>query len=298
MDYTLLPQLPNPSEIKKVLKEVEVNFHLDDGREVSTLLVYLPIQEGVSNHIKFLEQVKQGILHNFVFSYSEIEKKLGIKGDGKAAERLLDKAIRKLSQHTAHGELGELLLFTLLDVYFKAPKILSKISQKSSRKMPVYGADAVHGQFIGGKFKLYLGESKLYTDFKGASTKATKSIKTAKDKYEEEFDLLDSHMDFENMTKELETTLIKILDPFSENDLTELICSPCFIGFAEPQAIANTEEEFIKQYKELASDYINDFFSKAESNGIEIEETSLLMLPYTCAESFVKDFIDHLGIKK
>lgn len=299
MKTSLSPQLKNASDIKQILKEAEVEFTLEDGSVFRTLLVYLPIENGVSDHTKFLDHVKEGLLYHFVLSYKEIEKKLGIEGDEDAVEKLLNKAIRKLSEKNAQGELGELLLFTLLDIYFNAPKILSKVSYKTNRKMPVFGADAVHGQFENGKFKLFLGESKLYTDFKKASSAATKSITTAVDKYEEEFDLLDSFMDFEGITEELETSLLELLDPFTDTDLNELICSPCFIGFAEPELIkdAKNEEEFVKLYTTQADEYIKDFLTKAKKQDINMEETALLMLPYSCVNKFVKDFVEHIGIK-
>jgi hypothetical protein len=299
MSAYLQPQLKNSQEIKKILKDVRVTHVLHDGREVKTLLVYLPIKHGVSCHDEFFEKIKNGILYNFVFSCREIEKKLGVD-DTKSAQRLFDRAIRKISQQTAKGELGELILFTLLDVYFEAPKILSKISLKTNPNMPVFGADAVHGKYINGEFRLYLGESKLYKSFKSAASEAAKSIKTAKDKYSDEFDLLESHMDFPNIDDELEEKLLSLLDPFSDNDVSDLIHSPCFIGFAEPEIIgqADTEDDFVRMYSELALAYIADFYQKVEHHGTRIEEVALIMLPYSCVDALVNDFKAYLGIKK
>jgi len=299
MDCYLQPQLKNAEEIRSVLKDVSISYQLADGREIRTLLVYLPTEAGASCYSGFFEKVKDGILYNFVFSCSEIEKKLGIQNQN-SAEKLFDKAIRKLSQHTAKGELGELILFTLLDVYFQAPKILSKVSLKTNRKMPVFGADAVHGQFHNGKFRLYLGESKLHKKFKPAATDAAKSIKNAKDKYEEEFDLLDTYMDFSNIDDSLESELLDFLNPFSDNDLSDVIHSPCFIGFAEPDMISSSssESDFLKRYTELAGIYIEDYFNKVEKQGMNIDETALLMLPFTCVDDLVNEFVAYIGIKK
>lgn len=299
MEICLQPQLTNADEIRDILKEVSISFKLDDGRDVETLLVYLPAKNGKSDHSEFFEKIKEGILYNFVFSCSEVEKKLDVKSRY-TPEQLFDKAVRKLSKHTAKGELGELILFILLDVYFEAPKLLSKISLKTNRKMPVFGADAVHGQFHDGKFRLYLGESKLYKKFKGAATEATKSIKTAKDKYEEEFDLLDTHIDFPEIDEKLEKELLDYLNPFSDNDLSEVIKSPCFIGFAEPDLIsqAESDDDFIKGYERIASEYIGDFYQKLDYQKIDADETALLILPFTCVDHLVEEFIDYIGIKK
>ena len=299
MSNYLEPQLKNADEIKAVLKKVPVSFKLDDGREVKTLMVYLPLKDGKSYHSDFFKIVKDGLLTNFVFSCSKIEKKLGIENSD-AAEELFNNAIRKLSQHTAKGELGELILFTLLDVYFKAPKILSKITLKTARRVPVFGADAVHGQFENGSFKIYLGESKLHKECKSAATKAAASMKSAKDKYADEFDLLDDHMDFPNMDVALQEELLELLNPFSNNDISDQIHSPCFIGFAEESLISNakSEDEFVKNYTELAGAYIADFFAKTEKQGLTLEEVSLLMLPFSCIDNLEQEFIEYMGIQK
>ena len=297
MDKRLQPQLKNAKEIKKVLKHVNTTFQLSDNRCVETLLIYLPPNGTENPFSDFFKVIKDGVMSNFVFTCSEIEKKLGIHKPN-AAKNLFEKAIRKISQKTAQGELGELILFTLLDVYFEAPKLLSKISTKTSRRMPVYGADAVHGQFVNGKFRLMLGESKLHEDFHSAATKATDSIKSAKDTYQTEFDLLDSNMDFPNMDSEIEQYLLEILDPFENVDLDEVIHSPCFIGFSNPDLITTKDSDFEKKYIDLACNHIGNYFAKVENKGIKIETTSLILLPFSSVSDLVNQFINYMDIKK
>ena len=296
MDTRLEPQLNNSAEIKSVLKKVDVTYQLTGGRNVETLLVYLPPDNDENPLANFFNAIKNGIMSNFVFKCSEIERKLGVNKDG-AATKLFEKAIRKLSQHTAQGELGELILFTLLDVYLEAPKLLSKISTKTSRRMPVFGADSVHGQFYNGNFRLLLGESKLHKDFKSAATKATKSIKSAKETYQTEFDLLDSDMDFPNINEELEEHLLEILDPFSNTNLNEVLHSPCFIGFSKPELLQLSGSDFEKEYIELAGEYIGDFYRKLENQDLDIQKTALLILPFACTDDLVKQFIDYMDIQ-
>ncbi|MCL6417784.1 DUF1837 domain-containing protein [Aestuariirhabdus sp. Z084] len=296
MEKRLQAQLLNKDELFAVLKKVEVNFQLADERSVETLLIYLPESGSPDSLNQFFSAVKSGIMANFVLKCSEIEKQLGIKKEG-AAQKLFDKAIRKLSQHTAQGELGELILFTLLDVYLDAPKLLSKISTKTSRKMPVFGADGVHGQFYDGKFKLFLGESKLYKDFKSAATDAAKSIKMAEDKYQEEFDLIESDMDFPNLDEGLEQYLLEILDPLNNTSFDEHLHNSCFIGFAKPDLYLNKPEDFEEKYIDLAGDYIGDFYSKIEKQEVGIDKTVLMILPFNCIDDLVKKFINYMDIK-
>ncbi|PHZ83474.1 HamA C-terminal domain-containing protein [Paremcibacter congregatus] len=298
MNQKLQPQLKNAEEIKAILKEVPFSFTLNDGRKVKTLLVYLTSENNGIGYSEFFRIVKDGILSNFVFSCSEVERKLGLQNK-KSAEELFDKAIRKLSKHTAKGELGELILFTLLDIYFKAPKILSKISLKTASRIPVFGADAVHCQFHDEKLELYLGESKLYKNFGPAATSTATSIKTAKDKYAFEFDLIDSHMDFPNIDEKFESELLNLLNPFSGIEISDVIHSPCFIGFSAPRLMSDnvTESGFIKDYKKLAEVYIGDFFRKVESEEMDINKVSLLILPFTCVDELVDEFVTYMGIQ-
>ena len=121
----LKTHLQNVKEIKKILREVETKFELDDGSSVQTLLVHLPCNNGVSDHSELLKVIKDSIMSNFVLSCSEIERKLAIKSKV-TPEMLFKKAVRKFSHHTAQGELGELILFTLLEVFFNAPKFSVK----------------------------------------------------------------------------------------------------------------------------------------------------------------------------
>lgn len=299
MEKRLKTQIENSREIRDVLRKVAVSFKLHGGESVETLLVYLPCKDGVCDHSDLFRVIKQSIMTNFVFSYSEIEKKLSIKSD-KAPEKLFQKAVRKISKHTAKGELGELLLFTLLDVYFEAPKLLSKISLKTSRRMPVYGADAVHAQYRDGILRLYLGESKLHKSFSPAASSAAKSISNALKQYQTEFDLIDSHIDFPEMDTDTRSELLDLLDPFSEDIelIADILHTPCFIGFVEPSVFSDDEGVYQKQYIKVAAEHIDDFYSKLKKKENDINKTALMLLPFSSLDELVDGFVSHMGIEK
>ena len=282
MEKRLKTQLENAQEIRNVLRKVDIRFKFKE-QYVETLLIYLPCKEGICDHSDLFRVIKQSIMTNFVLSCSEIEEKLSIKSD-KAPEELFKKSIRKISKHTAQGELGELLLFTLLEVYFEAPKILSKISHKTSRRVAVHGADAVHAQFVDGALRLYLGESKLHKAFSSASTKAVTSISSFIEKYCDEFDLIDSHIDFLDMNTEARLELIDLLNPFSDGNEFDLdvLHAPCFIGFVEPNLFCDDETCYENQYIEVAKKHIGSFYSKLEKNN-DINKTALCRIP-ECSE--------------
>ncbi|TDW65033.1 uncharacterized protein DUF1837 [Novosphingobium sp. PhB55] len=291
-------QLGDPEAVKAVLKHAAFTIALESGDEVQAMAMYLPAMDGKSSYDQFFELIKNGILENFVFSCTEIQKKTGSnrKID---AEELLQKALRKLSRHTAKGELGELILFTLLDVYLGAPKLLSKVSMKTNPRMPVYGADAVHGQFHDGAFRLYLGESKLQKDFKAAAKKAATSISSAKAKYDDEFDLLDSYIDFPNIDDETESEILSILNPFSESHQADIVHSPCFIGFTNPILIATDGgfDKFLNAYNLIAKEHFKEFYDQIREYGLPANESVLLILPFTCVDNLVDEFVEYMGIE-
>lgn len=299
MNNKLKPQLKNHDVIKKVLRKVEVSLLLSDKRKVEILLVYLPIENGESKHSVFFDLIKDELLHNFALTCKEIDRKL--KRPSKIAiDQLFKKALSKLSQQTAHGELGELILFTILDVYLQAPRLLSKISLKTSARMPVYGADSIHAQFIKGGLRLYLGESKLYTSFSSAATAAVESIKSASDKYIQEFNLIDSHLDLPELDEDSQEELIRILNPFENTSKLDFIHSPCFIGFADGNLIkdATSDDDFIQRYIHVAFEHIDDYYKKIELQGLDINSTTLFILPFSDIKKLVDSFIAHLEIEK
>lgn len=292
----LKTQLKNSKEIREVLQEVDLDWTWNDI-PIDVRLIYLQCSNGKCDVTPLFKIIKDSLMANFVFSHAYIEKKLAIESP-ETEEKLFKKAVRFLSQHTAQGELGELLLFTLLDVYLGAPKILSKVAHKDARRMPVFGADAVHAQYVDGTLRLYLGESKLYKGFKGAATKATESISNALENYEHEFDLIETHINFPEIDNELEQDLLAALDPFDNDGVKEeALYSPCLIGFAEPSCFED-EETYIKSYTDKAADYIGDFYSKLTQKGNPCEKTTLLMLPFSSTSDAVDGFIKYMEIEE
>tara|TARA_R100001224_G_C4025788_1_gene150928 strand:- start:1832 stop:2605 length:774 start_codon:yes stop_codon:yes gene_type:complete len=257
------------------------------------------MQDEPSTIEKLFEVIKNEILHKFILSANEIIKKSN-RQNIENIEDLFSKALRKLSKHTAHGELGELILFTLLEVYYEAPKLLSKISLKTSRRMPVFGADAIHGQYKEDIFVLYMGESKLRKEFYPAAKEAVNSIKSVSERYQDEFDLLDSHLDFPDITSEVEEQLLDLLNPLKPSPEYLQIHYPCFIGFSHPEITYDygNQNSFIDSYIESSHDKISAFFSEIELNGIDINHTYLLLLPFESIENLVARFIDYMGIEK
>ncbi len=291
-------QISNSEVVKSILKKVDTPYELSDGRSVETLLVYLPCKNGTCEYSAFFEIIKKNLMASFVFSCKQIEEKLSLR-QPVDSEYLFKKAVRKLSEHTAQGELGELILFTLLEVYLEAPKILSKISLKTARRVAVFGADAVHAKYENGKLKLFLGESKLHQKFSSAATSAVDSITNILEKYQDELDLVDTHIDFPGMDAGAREALLEILNPFSDNEVVDpdILHSPCFIGFADPNVFCDDEDKYISTYEDVAAHHIGDFYRKLENKNNDINKTVLMLLPFSNLGKLTSEFVDYMGIE-
>lgn len=80
------------------------------------------------------------------------------------------------------GELGELLLFCILEGHLEAPKIFTKLELKTSNKLYVNGSDGVHLKKISHqRYHLIFGESKTYKKLNSALKSAFSSIKDFKE---------------------------------------------------------------------------------------------------------------------
>lgn len=299
MKKRLKTQLDNSQEIRNILRKISIKPMLHEGKPIETLLIFLPCKDGICDHSDLLRVIKQNIMTNFVLSFSEIEKKLSIKSE-KTPGELFKKSVRKISRHTAKGELGELLLFTLLEVYFEAPKILSKISLKTSRRMAVHGADAVHAQYVDGELRLYLGESKLHKAFSSASTEAVASISSSFENYPDEFNLIDTHINFPDINDEARLELIDLLNPFSDDNKfdSKILHLPCFIGFVEPSVFTDDEKIYKKQYIKVAKKHILNFYTKLQNEIKDINKTALLLLPFSSLDDLVEEFISYMEIEE
>ncbi|MGE4317735.1 MAG: DUF1837 domain-containing protein [Deferribacterales bacterium] len=297
----LQTQIKDTTQVRNVLQRIDHEVMLKDGTVVDTCLIHLPCNNGVCEVSELFNLIKEILFIHFCFSITEISNKLGIEFNESQKQQLFLKAVRNTSQHTAQGELGELLLFALLETYYDAPKILTKMSLKTNRRMPYHGADGVHAQFHQGKLRLYLGESKLHEAFDGAKNDAISSIAECfqQDKYDFEFDKIETHIDFPNMDNDLKDLILNLTNPFNNQNIqNNILHTPCFIGFTDADIFSDTYDEYIKKYKEMANHHISSFYNTLQNKNLSPYKTPLLLLPFSSVEEVVKQFIKYMGITK
>jgi Cap4 SAVED domain len=156
----------------------------------------------------------------------------------KAKKKLVEYA-EKINEQPSNegGELGEILLYCLLESHLKAPKILTKLEIKTSGQVFVHGADGVHLlKVTDTDYQLVLGESKLNADLSKGISEAFGSLKNLLDNNGEklyfEMNLIDSQLVKESYSNEIYKCLAKLIIPSPREDETHIDYSfAIFLGF-------------------------------------------------------------------
>lgn len=189
---------------------------LENGNKLN--LFVLKISNNSFNLGDLTEELENALL-TYALSrntYNELimQKKFG---------NLVSKAKEKLRNAKSNeGELGEMLLYCLLESHLHAPKLLTKLELKTASNDYVKGADGVHLlQIDKSSYQIIFGESKLVSDLHKGIIDAFDSIKTMMDndlkKMRYEISLVNSNLLKENATEESSEILKKLLIP-NEND--------------------------------------------------------------------------------
>lgn len=136
---------------------------------------------------------------------------------------LVAKAKERLrNAESNEGELGEILLYSMLEAHLNAPKLLTKLELKTDSNHYVNGADGVHLLKIDNNtYQFVFGESKLYADLSSGIKAAFCSIKELlkKDlnKLRYEINLVNTNL-LKEVEDEQSTELLKKLLIPREND--------------------------------------------------------------------------------
>ncbi|GLB53449.1 hypothetical protein NBRC110019_24900 [Neptunitalea chrysea] len=80
------------------------------------------------------------------------------------------------AQKNKKGDYGELLLFLILLVYYKAPKLVTKVRLRTSTTLQINGYDCAHFTIEDDEPVLWIGESKFHQSFSSALTHSITSL--------------------------------------------------------------------------------------------------------------------------
>jgi len=256
------------------------------------------------SHIKerrtdFLNELVNTVV-SWVYNKNKSKKLLDTRfsetGDiGNAANFLTNLAYKKFRPGHPQGQFGELLLFNLIQHYYKAVPLLRKQRITTSTGHERFGADAIHYKKTKNKNIIYLGESKCYKSdyqFNNAFEISLKSIVDSFTKLDEELDLY-LYEDF------LEPELQDIVNDYKEGSLKnvqfELIC---LIVYNETNKIYGDCENSIKEnIKSIIKDRCAKFnpskFEDIASN--LLKRINYIVFPIWELDELLNDFQNKVG---
>lgn len=277
------------------------NEPIENGNKLNVFM--LKISNNSFNYNNLSEELENSLI-TYALSRHTCEQLIEQKKYGNLVSQAKEK-LRKANSNT--GELGELLLYCLLESHLQAPKLLTKLELKTAANDYVKGADGVHLLKINdSSYQIVFGESKLHTDLKGGISSAFSSIKTmldnGLDKMRYEIHLVNTNLLKEAASDESYDILKKILIP-SENDEDLNIDNSfgVFLGFdfsisEDERRVSNDEfrSNILDRIKASINDTIlniNSFLKKNEYIGYSFY---FYIMPFSELDKTRKEIIGNL----
>lgn len=276
-------------------------------------LHYPPLRDAQATVAELVSVIKL-FIPNFCLPRKEIEEVYARKDKLDAFDfhaeltalngRALDLFMRAQAARGRSGEAGELLLYLLTEWLLEAPQIVAKMSLKTSRDMPVHGADGIHVKFLPatGRLVLYSGEAKMHADVGSAVRSAAESIVHALSpaRMGRELDLVRRDLDLSGLPSGAREALLGYLNPFDERSNQRIDAITCLLGFdfagyGEVRSAADADAAFrrlaLRQLR-LTSAAFSRALVKA---GLSDQAVELFLLPLPSVSDFRSLFSEGIG---
>ena len=249
----------------------------DDKEHIGTYIKYQDIDELRDD---FLEELVDSIV-DWIYSapkFEQLKKKSMEKGksDAAASQEIGRKARNKFrANHNddkllIQGQMGELLLYHLIQRCMNAVPLLRKMPIMTSADHERFGADAIHYKIENGKHIIILGEAKTYTSkykFNEAFKDALDSILNTYNQYRKELKSY-VHEDF------LDDEMNKIAEDYLNNKLDPVeIHLVSIITYNEISKINKTNQKDIQAQIESI---IEERYKNFDNSKIDIDNNSIL----------------------
>jgi hypothetical protein len=280
---------------------------------------YLAFRDGQLTQDDFVDFVYSRII-DFCLPREKVRKarEAVAAGDTKPMLDLTDEAkslfLHARKKNPKSGEPAEVVLFTLLEGFANAPRLVAKMRLKTNPNMEVHGSDAIHMKYdsVSGTLTLYWGEAKLYKELPSALDQIAASIKGFRDYNpdtkgtQREFDiaLVQSHPDLD--IPEAQATrdaLLAYFDPYTEcsNKIREIhACLAIWdwdfcksLGTLPP---SEAEDIFKKKYRERIETACSLLIEKIKRQGLEKFRFHFFLIPVIDVADFRKRFCDKIGL--
>lgn len=241
--------------------------------------------------LKPLVDLLVGVIPEFAFGYQEGATLLltDIVDKLREAARL----IYTTDKYNRRGEFGEIVLHLLLRDFCRTIPLISKIYFKDARNDTVKGFDGVHIQICDDLKKLWLGESKIYTNGRSGVLKLAEDVKDHLDKgyLRSEFNLISKKIP-ENIPEREHWVKLMHEHQTLENILNS-ICIPCVCTYSS---------KLFENHKDTTNEYLDDFKAECynlkdkfdDANIVTDVEIILLLLPIQSKKELVEKLDERL----
>ncbi len=215
--------------------------------------------------------------------------------------KLSKEALRRFVRTENSGEIGELLIFILLEAERKASQLINKMVLKTSGGVHVYGLDGIHIGVLDDDVVLYYCESKTYKDLnKGINAAISDLDKFHQDNIKEAFELelVSDNID-EKKFEGIKDKLLELLDPYTEIDKSHFKKKyAIFIGFDWANIksfnfrppIKNIEGKLCKCLKTDSKTICNRCKSLVDKKTIN-RSVDIFFLPFKDSKKINRDFV-------
>ena len=250
------------------------------------------------------------ILINSIYKYSltkEEREKLNENTVIELSKLAISRFVRnEYEKDYQGGEIGDLLLFHILEIFEEAVQVVNKMSLKTSGKMHYHGYDAIHFGIKEDIRVLYLGEAKFGKSFNKTLTEAISSIKGFQQDEKNQFEIKLALGNLSNDIPDKYRNEIKnYLDPRNQ-DLTNYSQTyAIFLGY-ELEEFLQLEKDYSGKmllekinevYRENVLNYAQSIIKKIQSEELLANKRFIFfLLPFKNIKGAKKHFFRGIGI--
>lgn len=259
------PLLRNTNALMSKMYYVVDSFGLGTGNDhIGTCINYadlLPLRR------QFIDELVASVLR-FVYSIDQQRRILAdlaqTRDEDSAHHHLLMRAQDKFRKDQLKGQFSELLIFNLLQHFFRAAPLLRKMRLTTSPTVERHGADAIHISKEDEKYILYIAECKTYNrktnSFRDAFRDALKDVVVH---YEQHLSELNLYIYEDFIPAELESLARDYREGRFTNVEVRLVCmvsygsDVCNIGTCRAEVLDNIMNSIRLEINELPKTFLS-----------------------------------------
>ncbi len=188
------------------------------------------------------------------------------------------------------GELGELLLYMLVEWVLKAPIVACKMYLKTAQQMPVHGVDGIHLGYESDKLIMHWGESKLHKTLPSALDDIASSISefaTDPTKYANEVRIIRGNLNLDTLDKDTRQAIKNYFNPYKAESNNLIESYACLAGFDSEiyEKVENLDHNaceiaFREAYAKRVESACQLITKKVKTAGLDNFRLSYFLLPF------------------